>query len=189
MATSTLAEELDRLLDKGVISPQCTSCCPDCGNFYILASVESYLKFYDAVSPDNLPPIQEECCTNICEKELQSYSNDQDFDRFLDKGIVEYSTFNGKSFICYVVDYFKNNESALGSSSFAEVLDRILDKGIIIYCDGENQIVASVDVFIAYLENTNVEISYGEDCCISVVASIETYLTYVDGIAPTPPPL
>jgi len=181
---TTLAEQLDRLLDDGFIGPKCSGCCPDCGNIYVLASVETYLKFFESFGP---PPAQEDCCTNICIKNLQDYgSSDPDnLNRFMDKGIVEYSTFNGKSFICYIVDYFIANPSALGDSSFGEVFDRILDKGIVIYCTEDRQIIGSVETFLTLMESLDENIDYGAECCLSVTASAQTYLTYNTATTPT----
>lgn len=179
---SLISEELDIILDNGFISPKCSGCCPDCGNIYILASVETYLKFYEEAGEI---PVQEDCCTNTCITKLQDYATADEFDQFIDRGIVEYSTFNGKSFICYIVDYFIANPSALGNSSFGEVLNRILDKGIVIYCTEDQQIVAGVETFL----KLNFIIDYGAECCLSLTANVDTYAKYQEAVGLTPPPL
>lgn len=46
---ATFAEALDRLLDKGIVITNCGLCCPDCGNVYSLASVETQLKLLEAI--------------------------------------------------------------------------------------------------------------------------------------------
>jgi hypothetical protein len=46
--TSLFAQGIDRLLDKGLFSTDCKFCCPDCGR-YVFASVETYLKYAEAV--------------------------------------------------------------------------------------------------------------------------------------------
>jgi hypothetical protein len=76
---TALEEALDRILDKGLSQPNCDLCCPDCEGVYVLASVETFLKFAEAVgittsaavpaSPDLLvgtfPTNPEVCCSNV----------------------------------------------------------------------------------------------------------------------------
>lgn len=80
---TTLAEGLDRLLDKGINFPNCGYCCPDCEGVYALASVETMLKLYEAVgltasaAVPALPPVGDilseifgkstglTCCSNV----------------------------------------------------------------------------------------------------------------------------
>lgn len=49
--TSSLAEYIDRILDKGItLNSTENFCCPDCdANRYVLSSVETYLKYAEAV--------------------------------------------------------------------------------------------------------------------------------------------
>lgn len=60
----TPAEIFDRLLDKGYVMPisESSICCPVCGP-YVLASVETYLKFAEAVGIDSSSPSP--CCANV----------------------------------------------------------------------------------------------------------------------------
>jgi len=46
---SSMDETLDRILDKGLNFPNCGYCCPDCEGVYVLASVETFIKFGEAV--------------------------------------------------------------------------------------------------------------------------------------------
>ena len=182
--SSPLFEYLDTMLDEGSISPKCSSCCPDCGNLYVIASVETYLVLFNSTQ---LTP-QEDCCTNTCITQFQQFTDSEGFQRFLDKGMVEYSTFNGKSFLCYLLDYCITYPSALEDSSFSEVIDRILDKGIVIYCSEDTQFVGCVETFLSYIEPLP-SVNYGGPCCISVNANSEEYLQYLEGTGQlTPPP-
>ena len=54
---STYDEILDRILDKGIIFPNCNYCCPDCEGVYALASVERFLLFAEVVGFTTPPPI------------------------------------------------------------------------------------------------------------------------------------
>jgi hypothetical protein len=44
----TFAEAIDIVLDKGIVSYDCKTCCPDCQN-YVFASVETFLKYGEAM--------------------------------------------------------------------------------------------------------------------------------------------
>lgn len=75
-----LDEAIDRIQDRGLSQPNCGLCCPDCEGVYVLASVETFLIFAEAVgitvsaavpaSPSNIPlgtfPNNPEvCCSNV----------------------------------------------------------------------------------------------------------------------------
>lgn len=185
MAVSTnpnsLFGELISVLQNGFIGPKCSGCCPDCGNIYILASVETYLKYFEEFGA---PPAQEDCCASTCIAKLQDYLSGSDFNTIMNKGIVEYSTFNGKSFICYLLDYIIENEYTLGSSSFEEVLSEILDVGIVIYCTEDKQIIGDVEEFLTIMEGLGDTIDYGAECCLSVSADGNTYVFYQNAVNP-----
>jgi hypothetical protein len=63
----TFEEVVDRLLDKGVVLTNCKLCCPGCNDMYSFASVETQLKFLEAVgytvSCDVNNP--DPCCSNV----------------------------------------------------------------------------------------------------------------------------
>jgi hypothetical protein len=48
-SNNTYATALGRLLDKGIIEDNCKYCCPDCGNMYAVAEVETFLKLAEAL--------------------------------------------------------------------------------------------------------------------------------------------
>jgi hypothetical protein len=73
----TFSEILDRLLEKGIVQPNCGICCPDCNGLYAVASVETMLKLFEIVLinvpvpaiPSPLSAVSqgsfEGCCSNI----------------------------------------------------------------------------------------------------------------------------
>ena len=121
----SFSEAIIAILDQGLFVPNCNVCCPDCG-IYVLASVETFLKYEEAVSELNL-----DCCLNIlgsietrlkileattnnnipnsccytefnnCFNKLYCWLNKPEgstdnIDRILDKGIAEYGAFYDK---------------------------------------------------------------------------------------------
>lgn len=40
---------VDNILDIGIVQPTSNLCCPDCGSNYVFSSVETYLKYAEAV--------------------------------------------------------------------------------------------------------------------------------------------
>jgi hypothetical protein len=79
-STSTIAEIIDRILDKGMVLTNCNLCCSTCDGRGVLASVETYLKYAEAVGLTQsaavpaLPPSgavevnnsdDYRCCTNV----------------------------------------------------------------------------------------------------------------------------
>lgn len=178
--TSSPAEIFDRLLDKGIILPPSTEiCCPAC-NPYVLAAVETFMKLVEAW--ESLP-----CCYNVsasvetylklyemipdqevceddntfidCLAELQNILSVEDFDRLLDKGIVEMGHIgadgSGGSNICILVNFIQsafNLQPPGYVSSLGEIIDRILDKGVVIQCIPEGFIMASVETYLKWAE-------------------------------------
>jgi hypothetical protein len=73
----TLAEDLDRILDKGFITTNCNICCSSCNDTWVLASVETFLKYAEAVGITqtaavpalaytiNGCPDLDPCCSNV----------------------------------------------------------------------------------------------------------------------------
>lgn len=47
--TETWADIVDTILDKGFVVEQCRNCCPECNNTYIVSSIETFLKYAEAV--------------------------------------------------------------------------------------------------------------------------------------------
>jgi len=199
---SSFLEALVLLLDSGITTPICDYCCPPCG-VYVLASVETYLKFAEsgfsgdccvnvysntetylkyaeAVGPvaptgnlnegeNNLgtccSPNLEECfnkflcwSTSIDDGSRPSNSPLTTLDRALDKGIVEYGSFEDSctgeisSGLCILVEFLKSKPDILFGDSAAEVLDLLLDKGLAVVCVGGEIKIGSVERILGFLE-------------------------------------
>lgn len=166
---------LKDFLDLGSIEPICNNCCPDCGQIYIFSSVETFLKLYENF-PVNIS--ESACCSNTCSSQFEQYVGNVKYLPLLDKGLVEYSTIGGKSILCYFVEYAE--AYGLTGDQLTGIVDEILDSGIVIYCDGENQVIGSVEAFDKYVETSGITPSLDE-CCTSVIASVETYNTFLGG--------
>jgi hypothetical protein len=183
-SSGTLAEILDRILDKGTVetNEELQVCCPDCiidgTSIYVLASVETYLKFaeaygnlssaccthlnasvettlkfYEAVG--SIPNIAN-CPTNFneCLSDLKSSLTAEGIDRILDKGIVEYGSLSGQSQLCRFNEFVSQSVELdiANTSTKAEVLDRLLDKGVVISCTDGEIIMASVETWLKWNE-------------------------------------
>lgn len=184
---STPQEQLDRFLDKGLVTPLCGFCCPCPESAYVLASVETFLKFAEAVPYGEVPGT---CCntfSSVTEDMEECILPDAEaIDRILDKGIVEAGLINGQSQLGLINEWIKSI-LPLGGFSGAETLDRILDKGIVIWCEeqenGEgNLVLGSVETFLKYAEEVNITGNQYETCCINLHSSIETYLKYAEAV-------
>jgi hypothetical protein len=194
-------DQLAQILDNGEISPQC-DCCP-CSNIYVFASVERAVSFLESMGWNCFQEQCTErsyttsCCTENCLDKLGELYGTALTDIILDKGIYEYSLLGTKSTLCDIYDYLKDNDVPLQDA--IDFVSMILDKGIVFQCNGENQILASVTEYLSYAEvaglincdNPNpCNCIPSEQCCLSVVANVNTYLVYVEGsgcTGPTPP--
>jgi hypothetical protein len=207
-SSSSPAEVLDRILDKGEVKTLCDTCCP-CGDIYVFASIETYLKLEEALgwntASQNCPAgtsFKLPCCTDNCMDKLTDLLGVEFSDRLLDKGYVEFSLLGGKSMLCTLYDYAVQ---AADPDEAAELIDRILDKGVVFYCDidkvktdgDESQsVLASVETFLKWAEAvdlTNPNTSdpcqiLPEPCCFSIGASVETYLKYAEAVGTATPP-
>lgn len=194
MSTSTPSLSLIDALDKGIVENNCAPCCIDCGDIYVLASVETYLKLWEALGGgDNC----KKCCSNTCLNDLKTIVGDDAFEYLLDKGFVEYSTIDGKSYLCDILEYAKNNNSS--AQDVFDLVNVLIDDGIVIYCDGQNKVTASVETFLKYAEAEDLNCSATlppvcplplDQCCVSITASVESYLKYQEsgaGCGSTPP--
>lgn len=176
-------DDVGNFLDEGSIEPICDNCCPDCGNFYIFGSVQTFLQIYEA-----FPVVISEspCCTNTCNLQFEEYVGSVNYINLLDKGFVEYSTVGGKSMLCYLLDYAEQN--SLTATQLYDLTVTLLDKGVVVYCNNGTQLVASREKFSQYLEVTGDQ-PLEDECCISVVTSVTRYLQYIEVVNdPTPPP-
>lgn len=185
MAKSTLAEILDRILDKGITQndEEGELCCPDCNqdglNVYVIASVETFLKFMEAIPVNsqnsdcclnsissvetNLKLVEafgtsylgKNCPTNFddCWNTINQSLSAEGSDRILDKGIVEFGSIKGVSKLCDIYNFCVSSATLNNDSTVVEVFDRVMDKGIVISCDEDrNFVTASVETWITYWE-------------------------------------
>lgn len=184
-------ENFDRFLDKGMVTTKCNLCCPCPGAGYVLASVETYLKYWEGLALANqlVNPVGETCCSSFQDAIESTFDdcfqqpNTLCTDIILDKGIVEQGLINGQSQLQNLLDWIISIMPLVGTSSTAcEILDRIIDKGIVIFCepDTDRLIIASVETYLKYNEAVVPEIS--PSCCTNVHGSVETYLKYEEAV-------
>jgi hypothetical protein len=179
--SSTFADSLNRILQKGIVNYNCKLCCPDCQN-YVFGSVETSLKYAEAMgipggavppvpaipfseSDADLPlytnPKEVVCCVETCNerlfKKLQGYSiapGISAIEQFKDKGLFQYSTVSGSGFICAFLDFAETNN--LSTTDIANTIDLVLDNGIVISCINNSHIIASVDKFLQLVESVGI---------------------------------
>lgn len=179
------AEALDRFLDKGIFLPESSEiCCPTCGPYVlasvetflkfaeaedctsgqgicnccarVYASVETYLKYAEAVGNDGIADCQNNETFIDCLEEIQSTYTEEEIDRLLDKGLVEYGSLGtpASTQLCllntFVLSSF--NLQTVNPSSRPEILDRILDKGIVIDCNDGETVIAGIETYLKYKE-------------------------------------
>lgn len=172
------AEVLDVLLDQGLILPPSTNiCCPPCDP-YVLASVETLLKFAEAVGST--------CCYNIaasvetylkfaegysgsvcennssfsdCVAEIENLLTPSEYVSFLQSGLVELGHIaadgSGDSWVCILATYLQssfNLQTGSPALPLSEMLSTIQDKGIVISCIPDGFIMASVETYLKWAE-------------------------------------
>jgi hypothetical protein len=119
----TFEEVVDRLLDKGVVLTNCKLCCPGCNDMYSLASVETQLKFLEAVGYTFLGQgcNPDPCCSNV-------YASVETYLKYEEQADPNklYQCCNG--FTECVEELECLISSDILDSSIA--IDRLLDKGI-----------------------------------------------------------
>jgi hypothetical protein len=137
VVTSTPAEILDRLLDKGNVqsNENLEICCPDCvqvmnGNnvsVYVISSVETFLKFAEAIGfTKGLKPT---CCTHLAASVETTLKFTEAF------GIPENPVPTCSKNFNSCINTIKNTLTPVG-------IDRLLDKGVVEYgsLSGSSQI-------------------------------------------------
>jgi hypothetical protein len=187
-------ETLERILDKGIVTTKCNVCCPCEDGGYVLASVETFLKYAEALVNNNEAEFTGDTCCSSFPAAVESTldecfttSNINCTDRILDKGIVEQGLINGQSQLQHAIDWIISIMPLVGTTSTAcEILERIIDIGIVIFCekDTDRVIIAGVETFLKWNEAIVPEINQ-VTCCTNVHASVETYLIYAEVIGLT----
>ena len=152
---SSPGDKLETILEKGIVESFCQPCCIDCSfKRYVFASVETYLKYAEAVG---LTLSNSKCCIETCQKELRIIIGEENYKVLLDKGMVDDASINGKSYLCSILEYAKKNN--LSPQEIFELVDSILDVGVVIDCYGEDgvKITASVETYLKYAEAGGLE--------------------------------
>jgi hypothetical protein len=161
-------EAIDRILDKGIFYPVISSSCGDnTDGTYVLASVETYLKYSEATghadeysvysSVETYLKAQQAAGTAVRKHKLFLPSvlklvknldaNQYSGDRVRDKGIVEIENFSIIEKLDSDIDSWD-----FGDSTRTEVWDRILDKGIVFSHAKGRGVIASVETYLKYAE-------------------------------------
>jgi hypothetical protein len=141
-----------------------------CSNAF--GSLETWVKYAEAMgmtqasavqaSPSEFPPTNNDvnvkvCCNtnfNSCFDELSKDFTAEEYDRILDKGIVEYSTINQTTSLCLLSDFLK--ECRIDNASIVELLDLFMDIGFVAICnplDG-NVFMGGVEASLQYMEGS-----------------------------------
>jgi hypothetical protein len=119
----TFEEVVDSLLDRGVVLTNCKLCCPGCNDMYSLASVETQLKFLEAVGytflGQNCNP--DPCCSNV-------YASVETYLKYQEQADLNklYQCCNGFTECVEELECLVST-NAIDSSV---VIERLLDKGV-----------------------------------------------------------
>jgi len=175
---NTIKANIDTYLDAGFFDVECNTCCPECGNIYVFASAEIFLTWAESVgatvNPGDDPIISETpCCYERCITELYEYvGSAENIERILDTGIAEYSTIQGKSFVCLLLDFADEND--LSGDELTELLLFILDLGIVVSCINGNTVVASVPEWTKWAEAAleSPIITCKNACCLTTTGGL-----------------
>lgn len=207
MSRSTIPEILDRILDKGVVqsNEELQICCPECSQddntgLYVIASVETYLKFaeavgltgsggavpalgFGAITPNN----DVTCCVHITASVETT---------------LKFNEACGAPTNINCPTNFNECVNSIKETLTAEGVDRILDKGIVEFgsLSGLSQVCRLKEFIDLSLEldplnsSSNAEIldrildkgiiisCYGTDI---IMASVETWLKWAEAVGLT----
>jgi hypothetical protein len=187
-------EGIESILDNGQVSPQC-DCCP-CSNIYVFASVERAISLIQALDwAENQQDCTTKsyttsCCTENCLDKIEELYSAAVTNVILDKGVYEYSLLGTRSTLCDIYDYLKENNVPEGDA--VDFISMILDKGIVFQCYEDNQVLASVETYLQWAESKGLTDCQNpnpcncippEQCCLSVIGSVETYLLYNEAVS------
>jgi hypothetical protein len=184
-----MSDTLDRVLDKGVNFPNCGYCCPDCEGVYVLASVETFLKFAEAVGitisaavpalpagdilSGVLPDNPETCCSNVYAS-TETYLKYAEAMGMTESAAVPASPFSATTevpqaeFVTPCCNGFDECVDELvcwateNVSRPAEVIDRIQDKGIVEYGQIQNNCTGAVTSSICKLADLFIKYQYAD---------------------------
>jgi hypothetical protein len=189
MATlNTIKTNIAAYLNAGSSDVECNTCCPECGNIYVFAGAGKFLTWADAVgatvNPGNEPIISETpCCYERCITELYDYlGSAENIERILETGIAEYSTIQGQSFVCLLLDFADENN--LSGNDLTELLELILETGIVISCIDGNTVVGSIETWVKWAEASleNPIVTCKTACCLTTTGNIEVSLQVAEAL-------
>jgi hypothetical protein len=180
---NTILQNIQSYLNTGSFDVDCNTCCPECGDIYVFASVERFLTFAEAQTSGPEPVFSETpCCYERCITELYDYvGSAENIEAILAAGIVEYSTIQGKSFVCLLLDFATENN--LTGDELAQLIVYILDLGVVVSCINGNTVVASISTWVTWADAMDVPTITSEDaCCLTTTANVQTYLQLAEAL-------
>ncbi len=146
-----LAEQLGWTLNQGQdITPM--PCCLNTESI-----VETYLKLVEALGINKPDGQVLTCCNNDfdkCVARLSEILTPDQISIIKQVGIVEYSNLapNGNSLLCNLIDNIITNQ--LSQNQAYDMIYGVLNKGIVVYCDGCNTLIASIETYLKYWDST-----------------------------------
>jgi hypothetical protein len=185
---NTIKANIVTYLNAGSSDVECNTCCPECGNIYVFASALKFITWAEnvgaTVAPGTEPIISKTpCCHERCITELYDYVGSADnIESILEKGIAEYSTIQGQSFVCLLLDFA--TENTLSGNELTELILFILDAGIVVSCIDGKTVVGSVNTWGLWA-TTSLEqpiVTCKTACCLTITASLETTLTVEEAL-------
>lgn len=125
----------------------------------VSAIVEEWLKYHEVFTLNlEFPDVPPTCCNNFtkCIDDLFKYQTNQDcrfvdsidFQRILDKGIVEQNSINGESQICFIFNILKEFTDC---GCFDSIFQIIIDKGLVISCNNNRLFIGSAETYTNYI--------------------------------------
>jgi hypothetical protein len=197
--TTTLPPPFDAL-DKGIVQSNCCVSCP-C-DVYILASIETYLKFAEATGAVNSTPTTPDLedngiqyrytdCNNgfkTCVDELEIKLGSTYFSNIVDRGIIEAGKTGAGCGFCDLLAYL-DSQNITDPADIYNFFVLVLDRGLVIDCNlsSFNFIMASAETYLKYAEAVGLT-RYGSStitCCVNYAATTETYLKYAEAVGLT----
>jgi hypothetical protein len=169
-------------LTVGISDVECNTCCPECGNIYVFAGADTFTTWADTVgatvNPGDEPIISKTpCCYEKCITELYDYVGSADnIESILETGIAEYSTIQGQSFVCLLLDFADENN--LSGNDLTELILFILNAGIVVSCIDGKTVVGSVNTWNTWAEASleSPIVTCKTACCLTITGNLDITL-------------
>jgi hypothetical protein len=175
---ANLPTVLSDVLTGGIsISNNKNLCCPDCKNgIYFLGGAENFINLYNTTTTricclehasaveTRLTVIEATgnkygCCNTDFNEAFQQWfdassSSSANFylDDLVELGILESSSFNGYSGLGILFNYLQLNHPELTPENYLNILSVIVNLGLVIQCNGCEIVIASVDTYLTWVE-------------------------------------